>query len=110
MKNDIAIDQATAKSFSLPRIVFTGANAAFPTKPKVPKIKRVLVNGPATIVFWNDGTKNIVKKHDEDEYNLRQAILEAFYDKVTGITKKDKKAYFNRLLNQNSKKVTYNLY
>ena len=29
--------------------------------PKDPKIKNVIFNDPATIVFWSDGTKTIVK-------------------------------------------------
>lgn len=28
---------------------------------KTPKVKRVIFNGPATIVFWNDGEKTVVK-------------------------------------------------
>lgn len=32
---------------------------------KMPKIKNVKFNGPATIVFWDDNTKTVVKAHDE---------------------------------------------
>lgn len=31
----------------------------------MPEIKSVKFNGPATIIFWDDGTKTIVKAHDE---------------------------------------------
>lgn len=30
-----------------------------------PKFQRVIFNGPATIVFWTDGTKTVVKCHGE---------------------------------------------
>lgn len=41
------------------------------------KIKRVIFNNPATIVFWDDGTKTVVKAHGEDfdeEKGLAMAI------------------------------------
>lgn len=34
-------------------------------KPTFIATKRVIFNPPATIVFWNDGTKTVVKTHDE---------------------------------------------
>lgn len=41
------------------------------------KIERVIFNPPATIVFWQDGTKTVVKTQDEDfdpEKGLAMAI------------------------------------
>lgn len=32
---------------------------------KVPKIKRVIFNNPATIILWSDDTKTIVKAENE---------------------------------------------
>jgi hypothetical protein len=34
---------------------------------KLPKIKRVIFNDPATIVLWEDGTKTVVKKQKDDK-------------------------------------------
>ena len=34
---------------------------------KIPEIKNVIFNDPATIVFWDDGTKTVVKKQKEDK-------------------------------------------
>lgn len=45
-------------------------------EPKEP-IKKVIFNDPATIVFWSDGTKTVVKCHDEvfdPEKGLAMAI------------------------------------
>lgn len=42
-----------------------------------PKIKNVIFNDPATIVFWEDGTKTVVKANDEifdPEKGLAMAI------------------------------------
>ena len=38
-------------------------------------IDHVIFNGPATIVFWNDGTKTVVKCADDEHYNKRRAIM-----------------------------------
>lgn len=36
---------------------------------KTTDIDRVLFNDPATIVFWKDGTKTVVKCHPEDTFD-----------------------------------------
>lgn len=44
-------------------------------------IKNVIFNPPATIVFWNDGTKTVVKAHDEVfdwEKGLAMAICKKY--------------------------------
>ena len=51
------------------------------------KIKRVICNGPATIVFWNDGTKTVVKLQEEDETDDEKGILYAALKKLA--TKKE---------------------
>lgn len=47
-------------------------------------IARVIFNAPATIVFWTDGTKTVVKCHDDDKYDkekgLAMAYMKKFYD------------------------------
>lgn len=39
------------------------------------KIKKVIHNNPATIVYFSDGSKEVVKVHKEDEYNEDIGIL-----------------------------------
>ena len=52
------------------------------------KIKRVICNGPATIVFWNDGTKTVVKCEKEpEEDDFEKGILYAALKKLA--TKKE---------------------
>ena len=48
-----------------------------PLLPKKDLIKKVIYNDPATIVLWSDGTKTVVKAHDEPfdpEKGLAMAI------------------------------------
>ena len=39
----------------------------------LPKIEKVIFNPPATIVFWDDGTKTIVKDTDGHWKNVQKA-------------------------------------
>ena len=46
-------------------------------------IKNVIFNDPATIVFWNDGTKTVVKAKNE-EFDLEKGLAMAISKKVLG--------------------------
>jgi hypothetical protein len=49
-----------------------------------PKIKRVLFNPPATIIFWEDGTKTVVKAQDGDWYDHEKGFVLAYLKKLLG--------------------------
>lgn len=61
------------------------------TRMSVPIIERVKFNGPATIVFWSDDTKTVVKKTEKDRDDKRVAILYAIGKKMFGTNSKLKK-------------------
>lgn len=44
--------------------------------------KKIIFNGPATIVFWNDGTKTIVKRSKKDKDNKYNAFCAALAKKI----------------------------
>ncbi len=46
--------------------------------------KKVIFNGPATIVMWYDGTKTVVKKTDGDTDDREKAVMFAILKKVCG--------------------------
>ena len=50
------------------------------------KIKRVVFNDPATIVFWSDGTKTVVKCQDGDVYSKREGLAMCIAKKHFGNT------------------------
>lgn len=52
--------------------------------PVVPEIERVIFNGPATIVFWSDNTKTIVKCMEGEEFDEEKGIAMAFVKKLYG--------------------------
>lgn len=58
-----------------------------------PHIDHVIFNGPATIVFWKDGTKTVVKHDGKGRKDKRTAIMYAFMRKIYG----EGKAYHNIL-------------
>lgn len=48
------------------------------------EVKDILVNGPATIVFWADGTKTVVKCGPMDLYDVEKAVAMCFMKKALG--------------------------
>ena len=54
----------------------------------LPEIKNVKFNGPATIVFWADGTKTVVKCQDGDDYSEEVGLAMCIAKKVFGNTSK----------------------
>lgn len=48
------------------------------------RIKNVIFNGPATIVFWWDGTKTVVKCQPGDTYDPEKGLAMAICKKVLG--------------------------
>lgn len=41
------------------------------------EVRRILRNGPATIVFWGDGTKTVVKRPEGKEDDIYEAFTAA---------------------------------
>ena len=60
---------------------------------RIPEIKNVIFNDPATIVFWEDGTKTVVKCQDGDEFNPEKGLAMAIVKKAYG----NKGNYCNKL-------------
>lgn len=49
-----------------------------------PKIKDVIFNDPATIVFWTDGTKTVVQCQDDDIFDPEKGLAMAITKKALG--------------------------
>lgn len=56
----------------------------------MPRIDKVIFNDPATIVFWSDGTKTVVKANNE-EFDKEKGLAMAISKKAFG----NKGNYFN---------------
>ena len=55
-------------------------------KKEMPKVKKVLFKVPATIVFWEDGTKTVVRCCEEDKYDREIGLLLCVAKKSLGYT------------------------
>lgn len=64
---------------------------------KIPRnwmnIKNVVFNDPATIVFWNDGTKTVVKCGENDKFDPEKGLVMAIAKKAFG----NQGNYFNKI-------------
>ncbi len=54
-------------------------------------IREVIFNDPATIVFWLDGTKTVVIKSDDDQWDPEKGLAMAVIKKYFGTNKEIKK-------------------
>lgn len=50
----------------------------------MPRIKNVIFNDPATIVFWADGSKTVVKAQDGDIFDPEKGLTMAISKKALG--------------------------
>lgn len=67
----------------------------------IPYIKNVIFNDPATIVFWKDGTKTVVKVMEGDEFDPHTGLAQAICKKALGddyrkVFKKWTKPYYKK--------------
>lgn len=60
--------------------------------PNHPSIKKVIFHDPATIIFWSDGTKTVVKAKNE-KFDPEKGLAMAIAKKVYG----NKGNYFNEI-------------
>lgn len=63
-----------------------------------PKAKKVIFNGPATIVMWEDGTKTVVKAQYGETVDYEKGLAMAIVKKVMG-NKGNYYTKFSKLLN-----------
>ena len=62
-------------------------------KPALPEIDHVIFNNPATIVFWKDNTKTVVKANAGEPYDPEKGLAMAMVKKVSG----NKGNYYNAI-------------
>lgn len=63
--------------------------------------ERVVFNGPATIVFWPDGTKTVVKCQNDEPFDPEKGVAMAIIKKYFGGGK------YNNMINKLIKNATY---
>ena len=74
-------------------------------KVLTPLPTKYVINNGATILFWSDGTKTIVKRSEEDEYNKILSFLWAYFQKHSGLSKTKANEYLKGLVDDKDLKV-----
>ena len=64
-------------------------------KIDIPDIKKVISHPPATIIYWCDDTKTVVKCKETDEYDIEKGIALCFMKRVLG-----NKGNYNNILKE----------
>lgn len=65
------------------------------------KPKKVIFNGPATIVMWQDGTKTIVKRREGEQDDKEKAVMYCVFKKLCG-SKAEMDRYLKLFLKEES--------
>lgn len=74
-RKDVEMTSFLYKQLHMPQHVYGGA---------MPKIKDVIFNPPATIVFWADNTKTVVKCQEGDDFDAEKGLTMAITKKLFG--------------------------
>lgn len=73
------------------KIELVGTSRNFPSSPTNIEVKKVVFNNPATIVFWKDGTKTVVKCSKNEKFDPEKGLSMAISERVLGSYSKFKK-------------------
>ena len=85
-ENDIRIDYGTYSSIYNRIASDNGSYIKAPSQKQnaMNSITNVIFNNPATIVFWSDGTKTVVKCDERDEFDPEKGLAMAICKKHFG--------------------------
>lgn len=67
--------------------------------------KKYIINKGATILFWEDGTKTVVKRAKDDEYNKIMGFLWAYFQKTSGLSRTKANEYLRGLVDADDLKA-----
>lgn len=76
---------------------YTGISEGPLFRKNVPLPERYIINEKATILFWENGKKTVVKRAVNDEFNPRLAFLTAFFQHYCGMSKNKANKYLASL-------------
>lgn len=59
--------------------------------------KRYIINDGATILFWNDDSKTVVKRAEDDKFDPVKGFLWAYFQKTSGMSKTKANKYLRKI-------------
>ena len=63
---------------------------------------RYIINKNATILFWEDGSKTVVKRCEDDKYDKRLGFLIGYFQKNSGLSKTKANKFLRDLVEENN--------
>ena len=93
------------KEMNIPNIKIPNmwAKCEFIPVKKLPK--KYIINKGATVLFWEDGTKTVVKRAKDDEYNKIMGFLWAYFQKTSGLSRTKANEYLRGLVDADDLKA-----
>ena len=67
--------------------------------------EKYIINKDATILFWKDETKTVIKRNEKDEYDKKLGFLIAYFQEHSGLSKAQANKYLDNLLDEDEKKI-----
>lgn len=64
---------------------------------KINNLERYIINKDATILFWKNGDKTVVKKTKKDKFDKRLGFLYAWFQATSGLSKSKANEYLENL-------------
>lgn len=77
----------------------------FTPKNKKNLPKKYIINRGATVLFWEDGTKTVVKRAKDDEYNKIMGFLWAYFQRTSGLSRTKANEYLRGLVDADDLKA-----
>lgn len=65
--------------------------------------KKYIINKGATVLFWDDDSKTVVKRHKEDAYDIAKGFLWAYFLKTSGMSRTKANKYLANIVEETIK-------
>lgn len=88
--------------FNIPNLL---GGYGFTSRNKKNLPKKYIINKGATVLFWEDGTKTVVKRAKDDEYNKIMGFLWAYFQKTSGLSRTKANEYLRGLVDADDLKA-----
>lgn len=83
--------------YFIPRTIKFDRSVEFKLYDSTDLPERYIINEGATILFWKDGTKTIVKKSKDDKHDKEKAFLIAYFQKYSGMSRNKANKFLKNL-------------
>lgn len=95
------LESITDRMIGFPQTYVVDGRLYFPSINKTITPKKVIFNNPATIVFWNDGSKTVSKASKEDTFDKMKGFLTCYYKKISNTSNSQFGKLYDKFNNTN---------